>query len=302
MLAIVIPYYKLVFFQETLNSLAQQTDQRFKVYIGDDASPESPKALLKTYEGKFDFQYHKFETNLGGKSLTKQWDRCIALTNDEPWMMILGDDDVLGENVVEQFYKNKDEVVSHGINLIRYASKNINAEGKDLSKVYQHPEIEKTTDSYFKHFSWESRSSLSEYIFQRKSYQKHGFTDFPLAWHADDKAWLDFTDSGNVFTINDGVVSFRLSPENISGQRDNEAIKNNSRRLFFKDIISDKKYTFTNAQKNAFLFEYGVLIKEQDLMTAGNIWLVLRGFLKMGHFYDGMRFLRRMYRGKFLGK
>ena len=33
MLAIVIPYFKLTFFEETLQSLANQTDQRFKVYI-----------------------------------------------------------------------------------------------------------------------------------------------------------------------------------------------------------------------------------------------------------------------------
>lgn len=38
MLAIIIPYYKFTFFEATLQSLANQTDQRFKVYIGDDAS------------------------------------------------------------------------------------------------------------------------------------------------------------------------------------------------------------------------------------------------------------------------
>lgn len=40
MLAIIIPYYKFTFFEATLQSLANQTDQRFKVYIGDDASLE----------------------------------------------------------------------------------------------------------------------------------------------------------------------------------------------------------------------------------------------------------------------
>ena len=47
MLAIVIPYFKLTFFEETLQSLANQTDQRFKVYIGDDASLENPSDLLE---------------------------------------------------------------------------------------------------------------------------------------------------------------------------------------------------------------------------------------------------------------
>lgn len=55
MLAAQIPYFKLAFFEETLQSLANQSDKRFKVYIGDDASPESPKNLLNHYQGKFDF-------------------------------------------------------------------------------------------------------------------------------------------------------------------------------------------------------------------------------------------------------
>lgn len=47
MLAIIIPYYKLRFFEATLESLANQTDKRFKVYIGDDASPENLADLLE---------------------------------------------------------------------------------------------------------------------------------------------------------------------------------------------------------------------------------------------------------------
>jgi glycosyltransferase involved in cell wall biosynthesis len=48
-LAIVIPYHRLAFFEATLQSLVNQTDQRFHVYIGDDASPENPLPLLEKY-------------------------------------------------------------------------------------------------------------------------------------------------------------------------------------------------------------------------------------------------------------
>ena len=83
MLAIVIPYYKLTFFDATLASLAAQTCHDFKVYIGDDASQEKPSALLEKYKEQFDFIYHRFDENLGGTSLTKQWERCIALSGNE---------------------------------------------------------------------------------------------------------------------------------------------------------------------------------------------------------------------------
>ena len=88
MLAIIIPYFKLTFFEETLDSLAKQTDQRFKVYVGNDASPEDPVQLLDKYKGKFEFLYHCFEQNLGGVSLAKQWERWIKLSNDEEWIKI----------------------------------------------------------------------------------------------------------------------------------------------------------------------------------------------------------------------
>jgi hypothetical protein len=60
MLTIIIAYYKLTFFEATLQSLVAQTSQDFKVYIGGDASPEDPAALLARFQDQFDFVYHRF--------------------------------------------------------------------------------------------------------------------------------------------------------------------------------------------------------------------------------------------------
>jgi len=140
-LAIIIPYYKLTFFEETLQSLAIQTDKRFKVYIGDDASPEDPQELLEKYKGKFNFLYKRFEYNLGSSSLTKQWERCIAMTNNEEWIMILGDDDYLGETVVASWYGNFVSFISKS-NLVRFASKIQNDSSQSISAVFEHPKWE----------------------------------------------------------------------------------------------------------------------------------------------------------------
>ena len=61
---------------------------------------------LENYKGEFEFEYHKFENNLGSSSLTKQWERCVDLASNEEWIMILGDDDYLDSNVVASFYNN----------------------------------------------------------------------------------------------------------------------------------------------------------------------------------------------------
>lgn len=50
MLAIVIPYYKYTFFEATLISLKNQTDKRFNVYVGNDAS--TIKTLTFGYLGR----------------------------------------------------------------------------------------------------------------------------------------------------------------------------------------------------------------------------------------------------------
>ncbi|UGS24201.1 glycosyltransferase family 2 protein [Flavobacterium channae] len=295
MLAIIIPFYKLTFFEATLQSLAHQSDKRFKVYIGDDASPEDCTTLLQKFEGQFDFIYHRFETNLGGISLTQQWERCIVLSEDEEWLMILGDDDILGDNVVEEFYKSKQGLDKERVNVFKLASVIINETGKPISKIYKHPSREKASNAYWKHYKGESRSSLSEYIFRRSCYNQYKFTNFPLAWHADDKAWLDFSQDGILFGCNEAIVQVRLSSENISGRNDNISLKRKARMLFLEDIIRYKWDYFTNPQRNVFLFDFGILIKENKEITFKRVFLVFYKFCFMGCFYDAFRFIRRIY-------
>ena len=57
MLAIVIPYYNYEFFKETLDSLANQTNKNFKVYIGDDASTNNPLELINNYKEKINLDF-----------------------------------------------------------------------------------------------------------------------------------------------------------------------------------------------------------------------------------------------------
>lgn len=243
MLAIVIPYFKLTFFEETLLSLANQTNKRFKVYIGNDASPESPLLLLEKYKDKFDFVYHEFESNLGGISLVQQWNRCIAKVEAEEWLMILGDDDVLSENVVEEFYKNSNEINELNSNVIRFATVVIDASGKEISKKYTHPKLETGSDFLIRKFKGGTRSSLSEYIFKKEQVDAIKLKDFPLAWSSDVLAVIEFSDFKNIFTINNVIVSFRQSGLNISSQQDSIE-KNNAWFKFYSYLLRNygKKY------------------------------------------------------------
>lgn len=283
MLAIVIPYYKLSFFDETLQSLASQINQRFKVYIGDDASPETPVDLLEKYIGKFDFVYHRFNTNLGGSSLTRQWERCIALSGNEDWIMILGDDDVLGNDVVEEFYKRLTVIKNEGVNVVRFATQIINENGKSNSEIYFHPIKEKSTDFLFRN----ARSSLSEYIFLKEKVLKIGFVDFSLGWYSDVLGVLEFSDFGIVFTINESVIKIRVSSISISGNIIYSKKKNDSRFDFYYYLLSNKMSFFSKREEEElFLRISNCYINEKKRIQFffKISWLYLKNFSIIGFF------------------
>lgn len=250
MLAIVIPFFKSTFFEATLLSLANQTDQRFKVYIGDDASPENPLDLLAQYQDKFDFRYHRFEMNLGSRSLVKQWERCIERIGDEKWVMILGDDDKLSNNFVEAFYSNLNDVEKFKISVIRYASIKINEYDTAFSQTYINPKIEKSIDFLFRKLRGGTRSSLSEFIFRREMMQHIRFKDFPLAWYSDVLAILEFSNFGSIYSINESLVFVRSSGINISSRADNLKLKNIATFKFYYYLLNKKLTSFDLNQRN----------------------------------------------------
>ncbi|AUC82083.1 glycosyltransferase family 2 protein [Lacinutrix sp. Bg11-31] len=297
MLAIVIPYYKLSHFNETLKSLSIQTNKRFKVYIGNDASPEDPLHLLEKYKTQLHIVYHHFEENLGGVSLPKQWERCINLTNNEEWIMILGDDDYLEENVVESWYENYNKFVSK-TNLIRFATKIVNEKDDTISDSYKHPIWESATDAYFRKFNYLTRSSLSEYIFKKQSFVKYGFYNYPLAWNSDDHAWLDFSDNKPIYTINETLVYFRLSNLNISGKDDNLLVKSVSQTIFYKNLINRKLKFYKKTDKIKILRRYENHILKTRKLTYREWIYLLYLYSRQLHFIEFKKIIKRFLNTK----
>ena len=272
--------------------------KKFKVYIGDDCSDECPEKLLDNYKEQFSFEYKKFDHNLGGISLVKQWERCIKLSYKEEWLLILGDDDVLSKNFIEEFYLN----MPKSNNLIRFSSYYMDSFGNRLSKIYTFPKTQSISDSYYNHFIGLTRSSLSEHVFKRSIYNEKGFTEYPLAWHSDDKAWLDFVGSGDIYSINTASVGVRISDISISGKDDNLFLKKKARYLFFHNLIFEKIHLFNKIQQKELLLEYGILIRDQNKINIHNIVYITFRLLRLGAFISLIKFIKRMYLAKFKTK
>lgn len=295
MLAVVIPYFKIAYFEETLNSLSRQTCKKFRVYIGNDDSREDPESLIEAFNPDLNITYRKFSKNLGGSSLTRQWDRCIDLIEDEEWIMLLGDDDFLSDNYVEEFYNSLNVIEQFEIKLVRFASCIVWEETGEYSKIYKHPKHEKSTDSFFrKYIDASTRSSLSEYIFKKDVYEKYGFRDFPMGWGADNIAWLEFSEFGNIYSINDATAFIRMSSRNISRSGFGEKLKTKAKLQYFEFIILNHLNKFSPKQRLDILEKWEILIYKHKKISL-QFWVKTSLiYFKEGRILEAVKFQRRL--------
>lgn len=263
-LAIIIPFFKIRFFEETIKSLSNQTNKKFNVYIGNDASNDNPVQLLKKYNLN-NLNYTYFESNLGSKGkLVEQWERCIDLSNDEEWIMILADDDFISDNFVETFYKHLEKTEQQKISLLRFKMRRISENSEFLINHLQ-PRLQKGEDYVWDDETGKRFISISENIFTRKIYEKYRFRRYPLAWRTDVMMYLDFSNNNNVLGINDAFVAVRRSDIQLTRRRDMDNYKLEAQEYFYKDLLLDYGDKFNKSQKLRFLKYYYFYQNETEL-------------------------------------
>lgn len=235
-LAIVIPYYKIDFFEETLKSVALQSNKNFILYIGNDSSPETPIPIISKYLKKENYKYFYYKDNLGGKNLSLQWERILDNIQEE-WFQILGDDDVISENFVEEFYKALPEMYKSDISVMKFIHEWIDEYSKHIETFDYKSDIINSVDFIMKKYANVVKSSLSENIFQTKMYRKYKFEKLPLAWGSDDIALLTFSNFGKIFYNSNSIVQVRISSSSISGSEKMDKKKNDAYNIFREKII-----------------------------------------------------------------
>ena len=214
-LAIVIPAYKSSFLQEVLSSIANQTCQRFQLYVGDDAGSEEIGNIIRKFSSKLPMIYKRFEKNLGGVSLVRHWKRSICMGN-EPWVWLFSDDDLMDAACVEKFYDEL-KMTDGRHDLYRFNSISIDGAGRLLSENAFHPQNETGSDFLVARLQGGRTSTAQELIFSRAAWEAAGgFPDFPLGWAADD-AFIALLGSRRPIRVIPGPrLGWRLSGRNIS--------------------------------------------------------------------------------------
>lgn len=219
LLAIIIPAYKTTFLREAFESIAKQTDKRFNVYVGDDCSPENIAEIVEEYKYRLPITYFRFDSNLGSRDLVGQWERCIALSTDEPYIWLFSDDDLMDNNCVESFYNHVDDLKEDS--LIHFNIRRINSynSGKTITELSKYPPFMTAEDFLIAKSKGKVVSYVVEFIFSRVLYENTGgFVKFDLAWGSDYMTWLKFAihSSKGIVTIDDAKVNWRSSDYNIS--------------------------------------------------------------------------------------
>ena len=215
-LAIIIPAYKSTFLPAALDSIAMQTCKDFTLYIGDDCSPEPIDNIVERYRDKIELVYQRFDTNLGGKDLVAQWERCIAMSKDEPYIWLFSDDDVMEPNCVEKLLKQIEDTKG-AYDLYHFDVNEINDEGKVTKQLPVYPQFLSAYDYYKGKSSGKYRSYVVENVFSRGIYeQTGGFKNFDLAWGSDVATWCIFCGEKGMYKIPDAHVFWRRGSQNIT--------------------------------------------------------------------------------------
>lgn len=221
-LAIVIPAYKETYLDKALESLVNQTNQNFSVYIGDDSSPYDLYSVVKKYQYKLNLFYKKFDQNLGGQDLVAQWERCVALTKNEEWIWLFSDDDELGKKCVENFYNHIEQKSDN--KLLHFNVNVINEKGNVVEEVVFPKKLDAFSFTLLK-LKGVLKSFVVEYVFRRDLYNEvGGFKKYDLAWNADDATWIEMAKKNCITTIVGDCVNWRKSSENISPNNKDVAI------------------------------------------------------------------------------
>lgn len=225
-LAIIIPAYKSIYLQQTLDSLVNQTNKNFTVYIGDDASPNNIKEIVDKFADTLNIVYKRFDENLGSVSLTKQWERCINLSHEQ-WIWLFSDDDIVSTTAVEIFYNTVENKPNS--QLFKFFTKIINDDGNEVTLFFDKTNKQKDKispqdylDKRLAHDRF--RSYMVEYVFHRQLFEQNKFVDFPLAWAADDATWIKYSMVNGGIDIIPDYVYWRYSGNNISSDKLNNHI------------------------------------------------------------------------------
>jgi len=204
--SICIPAYKSKFLKECIESILNQTLDNLELIILNDCSPEPVEQIVGEFVDSR-ITYVKNSSNVGSLNLVDNWNKCLSLAHGE-YIMIMGDDDLLEPDYLEEFSKLIDSYPD--LEVYHCRSKIIDDDGNTLMLTPASPSFERVYDSIWHRLRQYRSNYISDYVYRTETLrQREGFYYLPLAWGSDDiTAFIASAEKGIAHT-NRPVFNYR---------------------------------------------------------------------------------------------
>ena len=204
--SICIPAYKSKFLKECIQSILEQTLDNLELIILNDCSPEPVEEIVSEFEDSR-ITYVKNSSNVGSLNLVDNWNKCLSLAQGE-YIVIMGDDDLLDPDYLEEFSKLIDSYPD--LEVYHCRSKIIDDDGNTVMLTPASPAYERVYDSIWHRLRQYRSNYITDYLYRTKSLrEREGFYYLPLAWGSDDiTAFIASADKGIAHT-NRPVFNYR---------------------------------------------------------------------------------------------
>lgn len=204
--SICIPAYKSKFLKECIQSILSQTLGDLELIVLNDCSPEPIEEIVSQFEDNR-ITYTKNSSNVGSLNLVDNWNKCLSMAHGE-YIMIMGDDDLLEPDYLEEFSKLIAKYPE--LDVYHCRSKIIDDDGNTVMLTPSAPEFERVYDSIWHRLRQYRSNYISDYLYRTESLRRQeGFYYLPLAWGSDDiTAFIASAEKGIAHT-NRPVFNYR---------------------------------------------------------------------------------------------
>lgn len=208
-----IPAYKDNFLALCINSILQQTYKNFEIVIVNDCSPNNIKSVINDFKDT-KIKYFENEKNIGKENLVKNWNKCLELARGE-YFILMGDDDILEKNYLEEFSKLIDKYPSLDIFHCRTTIIDENSIPVELTPSW--PEYENLYEMMMHRVRNLRMQYISDFVFRTEKLKSiGGFYPLPLAWGTDDLTAFIVASEKGIAHINIPLLKYRKSNINLS--------------------------------------------------------------------------------------
>lgn len=236
LISFLLPAYKSQWIAQSLESILGQTYTNIELVIVNDSSPEDIKAIVGGYSDSR-IRYYENAENIGGKSLVKQWEKCISYARGE-YLVLAGDDDVYHPRFAEACM---DLVGKYPfVDIVRARVEQIDEKGEVIGIDHSFPELISQLEYAYNYRCGDAFICIGNFLFRTSVLRRVGIIDFPNALGSDISTSIDLAKNG-MANSREMLFSFRQSTQNLSGSVSDPELRLSALRQFYDWI---KKYHF----------------------------------------------------------